>query len=1205
MLYFLNRVFVAVLVGQMILITSASAQTVSSATSTAEAQKLGLPVIENSSSGDLRCESYIQTAPLKVTVSTEAESVIAGAELSFSVSLINQTERPFTNLDTYLLIVRQDGISAGTIVEYTALEQGTILAGKQTKEFSHIWTVPNNLPAGVYYPVLHASENGIPVLGDSLTINVPEGEQRFEVAAAESTAVSFNTTKSQLNKDLFSHGALAVFIQENEQNTVSVVLQNTDAVAKTIPLQWNQYANTVTNDNFRRNTKTELISLAAGEVKTVTYTIQNQPESVLLVTATISDGQTKSILGFPLNKHGGAEIVLLATGLSDSPEPGKDTTMFACVRATGELKVANATVLLTLKDETGSVLQTHTYSGDVKGIATGVGKSFSLERAYQSLTLTTSISVDGAPTREYTQVYDCEALGIACPHSVEAASLVDLSLQYKYIILGLLTLLIGVGAYLFRRRAPVVVVALLLGLSAFSALPGTTEAKGVTWNADLSTGYSDYTLDTSVTYYATIRNQSAGNTLVSDGSSVSVGDVIVIEVSPFSGSDIRWVPEGSSGPYMYPSFAIVNPGVQREGYFISGAGQPSNICTSANVALESSASAICVGHSFWGSGGGDGGGSCPGISAVYGHFTPVSIDPPSYTINNTGTAGLSCNVSGSQCTVTSPGSISSQVSFAATTAKIYPYRTTSTPGECALSNYVMAVLDNTVPAQVINFSFTANPAVPVNAVPNPPTISGPTTGSPNISYGFSLTATDPDNDQIYYQVDWNDDGVSDQRLPSSSLVNSGTAQSANYSWATDGAKTFKARTVDSAGNLSATWTSHTITITTPAATADLKINGSDGPLSINQNTNATVSWSSTNAVSCSLYGADLVGGGGVVAPAGSVVVSAQNSDNYVLVCGTASDSVSLTVVNNSPPTADINIRVNNADWDNDSPANIFPGDFIYVNWSSTGATNCTATGGGGFGTGNAISGTDNDVTEPLPGTSDTFIVSCTGPGGTTQSSFVVNTAQKPNFNKPLVSISSLGTFDPVTATYASVNVYFSTANNGGSVTKSSATYMVELTGYPTQSGTIGVLAPGPSGYNNTVTIPGPLSFGTANVKVSIDTPISSNGSVDETIEGEADNTNTTSLAIPPPDPGLSITADRTRLRNGETTIIRWNITTPYTGLACEVYGPGMSINPATFSDDEPTQPISAKSEYTLKCTVAGTTFQKSVFVETEGEIEEI
>ncbi len=408
--------------------------------------------------------------------------------------------------------------------------------------------------------------------------------------------------------------------------------------------------------------------------------------------------------------------------------------------------------------------------------------------------------------------------------------------------------------------------------------------------------------------------------------------------------------------------------------------------------------------------------------------------------------------------------------------------------------------------------------VVVNQTPNPPIIAGTCTQA-GVNNTFTITGTDPDNDNVFYEVDWNNDGTVDA---TTMTVTSGQSQPATYNWPTAGSYTFQARTVDAPpGGLRSAWTAHNVTC--PAAPAVL-------------------------------------------------------------------------------PTVTIQARVNAVDW-TANDINIDPGDIVKIRWLSTDATSCIGTN---VSTGNAANNSPGvDVTEPTPGNYLDYKVDCTGPGGTISDTIRVTTRQIPNFNKPLVNISSFGTFDPVTATYASVNVYFSTANNGGSVTKSSAPYMVELTGYPTQSGTIGVLAPGPSGYNNTVTIPGPLSFGTANVKVSIDTPISSNGSVAETIEGDADNTNATSLAITPPDPGLSITADRTRLRNGETTIIRWNIATPYTGLACEVYGPGMSINPATFSDDEPTQPISAKSEYTLKCTVAGTTFQKSVFVETEGEIEEI
>ncbi len=215
---------------------------------------------------------------------------------------------------------------------------------------------------------------------------------------------------------------------------------------------------------------------------------------------------------------------------------------------------------------------------------------------------------------------------------------------------------------------------------------------------------------------------------------------------------------------------------------------------------------------------------------------------------------------------------------------------------------------------------------------------------------------------------------------------------------------------------------------------------------------------------------------------------------------------------------------------------------------------------------------------------------------------------RPNFNRPMVTISSLGTFDPATATYSYADIYFSTANNGGSATPVDATYTVEVTGYSTQSGTIASgLAPVPAGFNRTVRIPGPISLGSVPVKVSIDTPIASNGSVNEVTEGEADNTDTATLTIPPPDPGLTLMVDRERVRNNESTVLRWTVTTSYPGLTCQVNGPGVNLNPAPLNGNRATQPIFAKSEYVFSCVegVTNTKWSKTVYVETTGTIEEI
>jgi len=82
-------------------------------------------------------------------------------------------------------------------------------------------------------------------------------------------------------------------------------------------------------------------------------------------------------------------------------------------------------------------------------------------------------------------------------------------------------------------------------------------------------------------------------------------------------------------------------------------------------------------------------------------------------------------------------------------------------------------------------------------------------------------------------------------------------------------------------------------------TADIKANGSDGPITIPTNTSATITWSSTNASSCSISPTPPSTGG---ATSGSGSTALINSDRtYLLSCsniaGIAGDSVVIRVRN--------------------------------------------------------------------------------------------------------------------------------------------------------------------------------------------------------------------------------------------------------------------------------------------------------------------
>ena len=149
----------------------------------------------------------------------------------------------------------------------------------------------------------------------------------------------------------------------------------------------------------------------------------------------------------------------------------------------------------------------------------------------------------------------------------------------------------------------------------------------------------------------------------------------------------------------------------------------------------------------------------------------------------------------------------------------------------------------------------------------------------------------------------------------------------------------------------------------------------------------------------------------------------------------------------------------------------------------------------------------------------------------------------------------------------------------------------------TTNGSLGLLAVSAS-VNRSETVTN-VPLGNNRIRVTVD----SSNAVSEV--NESDNVTTLDIVIPPPDPGINITANRTQVRSGETVTLTWTATLVYP-MNCRVFGPGVNVNPSGLNGTQGTQPITAKSEFTLSCTepVTGTVFTDSVVVEAQGEIEE-
>lgn len=218
----------------------------------------------------------------------------------------------------------------------------------------------------------------------------------------------------------------------------------------------------------------------------------------------------------------------------------------------------------------------------------------------------------------------------------------------------------------------------------------------------------------------------------------------------------------------------------------------------------------------------------------------------------------------------------------------------------------------------------------------------------------------------------------------------------------------------------------------------------------------------------------------------------------------------------------------------------------------------------------------------------------------------MNAAPPANLTTPNVS-HTLGTFNSTTNVYDSVTVRFTTSNDGGLSTVVNPQYRMRLdrggdgSFEVTQTGAIGILTNGAVSGLLSQTFTN-VPFGANLVEVAVDEP-------NQVTEGnEADNVRSYNFGgmIAPPDPGLSITSDRSQVRQGEKVWITWDTTLTY-AMNCRITGPGMNINPSGLSGTRETGGVNAKSEYIFSCTepITGVTFTDSVFVETTGRIEEI
>lgn len=372
---------------------------------------------------------------------------------------------------------------------------------------------------------------------------------------------------------------------------------------------------------------------------------------------------------------------------------------------------------------------------------------------------------------------------------------------------------------------------LVLGIACVLSAPFLVSAESVLWSTNAVptlfcyNGTGAYGPDASFAFVRDINvDVSYGADATDDsgqpicGGTVPVGSKVHLKFRPHVPQDIDWFGTGYDHDSPY-------------GAWVAGAVEP--------VTDDQYCGADSYVNSF---------GNFADTRGYYMHnesHVPLHIDPPSQSISRTGS--LACgtpDANGNRdCTASSAGTSDVSFDFNATYGHFYfailydarsgwgcaragiglackngfrePRYGLYTANNCTVAKDTYTLQ---VPARSISCPITVVDGK--GAPPQQPTVTAAggacTVGT---AYDLSMRATDPDGDQVRYLIDWNGDGKTDQVLPPSNYLDSGTTVTASRTFSAPGKKTVKIKAQDKNG-LTSAWANTVFTCAGGTETSD-------------------------------------------------------------------------------------------------------------------------------------------------------------------------------------------------------------------------------------------------------------------------------------------------------------------------------------------------------------------------------------------------
>lgn len=365
------------------------------------------------------CFDYYKFGSVKVEVVPSLSEIANGGELGLVLNVANENDYPVVEGSIYMKMYRKQTDAAnaqkngGFLIDYTLVKEKVNLDAKATKKFDFTWRVPTGAPSGEYEAVTYfLSDKRMNLLGLPFTDDVSGGRNSFKIVSDTEGTVQLDKNKVTLNNKAYRFVGNTSPFSKNEKVVVRFPITNTTKTSQSAEVSYDLYFWDGTLDSQRLKAKREVVTLTAGETKTLVYEIDNTSYPVYYLVAKSKWQDSSSILNVRFARSGVSRGRINFVGLSKFPlTSGEANTVFACIHNASLEPKTTGKFELELVDGEYNVIKKYTYAGNITGNMMGFKGDFTAPGNYGALTLRANVFDGGEKLVDQVGLsYDCREI---------------------------------------------------------------------------------------------------------------------------------------------------------------------------------------------------------------------------------------------------------------------------------------------------------------------------------------------------------------------------------------------------------------------------------------------------------------------------------------------------------------------------------------------------------------------------------------------------------------------------------------------------------------------------------------------------------------------------------------------------------------------------------------------------------------------------